>query len=360
MLIALGLTIFNAIEILRLERAGREARQTVARNNAQARDIREKARVIRQSINQTALQAVQASARDANALIDRRAFSWTALLNFFQATLPADVRIASVTPQVDDEGRMLVSIQVFARRAEDLSEFADALETTGAFSDVLPRQLAVEEDGTLRSQVQGYYAAGAPGRPPRLRRRQHRLSNRQRLKLARATRRRTEWRDEGALHARDGRAVVARHCRSPALADPVGIVLAINLVVLIAVVMPMRRSAESGTSQAEQSAAALNAAIADLKNAEATRDGQSQASKDLERFYGEVLPQNFASARRLTQLKLAQMARSHDVTLQSGNAVPEELRDSPLERLNVRFASPATGKTSGSLSTTSKPGRTSW
>src|SRR5687767_6623660 len=165
-LIALGLTIFNAIEILRLERAGREARQTVARNNAQARDIREKARVIRQSINQTALQAVQASARDANALIDRRAFSWTALLNFFQATLPADVRIASVTPQVDDEGRMLVSISVFARRAEDLSEFADALETTGAFSDVLPRQLAVEEDGTLRSQVQGYYAGPVRGAAP--------------------------------------------------------------------------------------------------------------------------------------------------------------------------------------------------
>ena len=162
-LIAVGLTIFNAIEILRLERAGREARQTVARNNAQARDIREKARVIRQSINQTALQAVQASARDANALIDRRAFSWTALLNFFQATLPPDVRIASVTPQVDDQGRMLVSISVLARRAEDLSEFADALETTGAFSDVLPRQLAVEEDGTLRSQVQGYYAGPVRG-----------------------------------------------------------------------------------------------------------------------------------------------------------------------------------------------------
>jgi len=160
-LVALGLTFFNAIEILRLERAGREARQTVARNNEQARDMRQKAQVIRQSINQAALQAVQASARDANALIDRRAFSWTALVNYFQATLPPDVRIASVRPQVDDEGRMMVAIAVFARRAEDLSEFADALETTGAFSDVLPRQLSVEEDGSLRAEVQGYYAGPA-------------------------------------------------------------------------------------------------------------------------------------------------------------------------------------------------------
>lgn len=165
-LVAIGLMVFNAFEILRLERAGREARQTVAQNAAQARELRDKAQVIRRSINQTALQAVQVSSRDANALIDRRAFSWTALLNYFQATLPADVRIASVTPQIDDDGRMLVLISAFARRAEDLYEFADALETTGAFSDVLPRQLAVEQDGSLRSELQGYYAGPAQGAAP--------------------------------------------------------------------------------------------------------------------------------------------------------------------------------------------------
>ncbi len=157
-LIAIGLTVFNAIEILRLERAGREARQTVAQNAQQAREMRDKATAIRQAINQAALQAVQVSARDANSLIDRRAFSWTALLNYFQATLPPDVRIASVTPQVDDEGRMLVAIQTLSRRAEDLNEFIDALETTGAFSEVLPEQSSVDEDGTWRSSIRGYYS----------------------------------------------------------------------------------------------------------------------------------------------------------------------------------------------------------
>jgi Tfp pilus assembly protein PilO len=118
---------------------------------------------------------------------------------------------------------------------------------------------------------------------------------------------------------------------------PLALLLAINLAVLFAVVIPMRRSAESGTSQAEQSAMALNAAIADLRNAEATRDGQTQASKDLERFYGEVLPQNLAAARRMTQLRLPQLARSHDVRFQRDATDAEELRDSPLERLRVSF-----------------------
>ena len=159
--VAIGLTVFNVVEILRLERAGRDARQTVAQNNEQARDLRQKAQVIRQSINQAQLEKVRVAARDANALIDRRAFSWTALLNYFQATLPPDVRVAAVAPQVDNEGRMLVAISVFARRFDDLSEFQDALEATGAFTDVLSRQVGQDEDGTLRAEIQGYYSGPA-------------------------------------------------------------------------------------------------------------------------------------------------------------------------------------------------------
>ena len=129
--------------------------------------------------------------------------------------------------------------------------------------------------------------------------------------------------------------VIADHRRALV---PVGIVLAINLAVLVFIVSPMRRSAESGESQANASVVALNAAIADLKEAEAMRDGQKQAGTDLEKFYGEVLPANLSVARRLTVLKLAQLARSHDVALQRGAATTEELRNSPLERLSVNYS----------------------
>jgi hypothetical protein len=162
-LIAIGLSVFNAIEILRLESAGREARQLVAQNAAQAREMRDKASDIRQSINQTRLAAVQTAAREANVLIDRRTFSWTALLNQFQLTLPPDVRITGVRPTIDDSGRMLVAITAYARRVEDLAEFIDALETTGHFTEMLSRTNSVEEDGTWRAELQGYYGEPAKG-----------------------------------------------------------------------------------------------------------------------------------------------------------------------------------------------------
>jgi hypothetical protein len=165
--LALGLTLFNAYEILRLQGQSRDARQTMAQNDAQAMQMREKAQVIRRSIDKEKLALVQAAASEANALIDRRTFSWTELLNQFQATLPPDVRIAGVMPQSDNEGRRLVQISVFSRRIEDLEQFMDALEKTGAFSGVLPRTDQPDESGTLRSEVQAYYSPATAVAPPR-------------------------------------------------------------------------------------------------------------------------------------------------------------------------------------------------
>jgi Tfp pilus assembly protein PilN len=166
-LIAIALSLFNAIEILRLESAGRDARQAMAQNALQAREMRAKALQIRQSINQAQLAVIQTAAREANVLIDRRAFSWTALLNQFQLTLPPDVRIAGVRPNIDNEGRMLVEITVLARRVDDLNEFIEALESTGHFTAVLARSNQVEEDGTWRSDLQGYYGVPpADAAPP--------------------------------------------------------------------------------------------------------------------------------------------------------------------------------------------------
>ena len=120
--------------------------------------------------------------------------------------------------------------------------------------------------------------------------------------------------------------------------SPAGIVVAINLIVLLAIVLPLRRSVASGSSRAEASAVALREARADLQEAEATRDGQTQASADLVRFYAEVLPGDISGARRITHVKFAQLARSHDVIFQSLASTPETLRESTLERLRVNYS----------------------
>ena len=118
---------------------------------------------------------------------------------------------------------------------------------------------------------------------------------------------------------------------------PLGAVIAINVGVLVSVVLPLARSVESSQQQADRSAQALAAATADFRDAEATRKGQAQATSDLERFYSQVLPADPAAARRITHLKLSQLAREHDVTFERSAAAPETLTGSQLERLKVTY-----------------------
>lgn len=156
-----ALSAFNVAQILTLN--GRNA-DLVARaeaSEARATQLRDQARQSQQTLDADAVALIQGAAREANLLIDRRAFSWTDLFNRFESTLPADVRIAAVQPQVDNDGRMLVLVTVFSRRVEDLEVFIDQLEQTRAFRGVLARQEDRADDGTTRSVLQGFYDPNA-------------------------------------------------------------------------------------------------------------------------------------------------------------------------------------------------------
>ena len=157
-LLTAALTAFNAAEILSLNQRSRALAEEAEVAEGKARDLRAQALVIRQSLNKQQLEAVQEAAREANVLIDRRAFSWTDLFNRFEETLPADIRIVAVAPQVDNAGRTLVAVTVISKEP-DIEPFFERLEATGAFSDMIGRNSTPEEDGTTRTVAQGYYNA---------------------------------------------------------------------------------------------------------------------------------------------------------------------------------------------------------
>jgi len=152
-----ALTLFNMARIVTLNGRNAELVAGAEASEARANALRERARKTRETLDSSDAALIQGAAREANLLIERRAFSWTELFNRLEETLPADVRVGAVQPQVDTEGRMLIVSTVYSRRVEDLDRFIDQMEATGAFSKMLSRQDDREEDGTLRSVIQGYY-----------------------------------------------------------------------------------------------------------------------------------------------------------------------------------------------------------
>jgi hypothetical protein len=157
-IVAAAATAFNAIRIITLM----SSESTLGTNEASARReaarLRREATRIRSQINQEELDVVAAAAREANALIDRRAFSWTGLFTHFESTLPEDVRIRSVQPRLE-QGVFAVTMTIEARRAEDVDAFIEALEGTGRFTDVLPLVQLTTEEGLLETTIEGRYAA---------------------------------------------------------------------------------------------------------------------------------------------------------------------------------------------------------
>ena len=114
---------------------------------------------------------------------------------------------------------------------------------------------------------------------------------------------------------------------------PLGIVLAVNVVLLIFVVWPLSQRVSTNERRAAEAETQLLAAEREFKQAEEARTGKARATTDLESFYKDVLPPGVSAARRMIDLQLQQKARAHGVRWQRQTMNEEELRDSSLGRL---------------------------
>jgi Tfp pilus assembly protein PilN len=149
--------------------------QVVARRQAEsdeekARELRASAVRMQAGISQAELEQVQSAATEANAVIDGRTFSWTALLNHIESTLPPGVMLTAIRPSVGEDG-VAVSMTVVGRSVADIGSFMDGLEKQGVFADVLSTAEQTNDDGRLQAVVTGRYAGGAgPGATRQVRR----------------------------------------------------------------------------------------------------------------------------------------------------------------------------------------------
>ena len=164
-LIVLGLTIVNLVAVVRLSRQNTVLSARIRDDRTAATDLTRKAREIRQNINQVELNSIVAAAREANALIDARTFSWTALFNQLESTLPPDVMLASIRPAIV-EGETKITLIALGRKRPDLDEFIEKLEATGAFENVLPRQETPSDDGLMQATIVATYVPEAPAAVP--------------------------------------------------------------------------------------------------------------------------------------------------------------------------------------------------
>ena len=163
-LVVLAVTVFNVAQFVRLREAEGTLGARADQAEAEAARLRGDAARIRAQIDPKELGVVAAAAREANGIIDRRAFSWTELFSQFEQTLPPDVRITAVQPRLERTGAFIVAMTVEARRVEDLDAFLDALEKHGTFRNVRSLEEQTNDHNLIEAVIEGAYVPpGASG-----------------------------------------------------------------------------------------------------------------------------------------------------------------------------------------------------
>ncbi|MDQ3169403.1 MAG: PilN domain-containing protein [Acidobacteriota bacterium] len=159
-LVVVAFSVWNIARLVTLSSRRTALSSQIDADERAAADLRTRASTLESGVDMVALGTVAAEAREANTIVDGRRFSWTAFFNRLEETLPAGVMLASVAPSVE-RGEVTVAMVVVARRAEDVDEFMERLEGSGAFGGVSPVNDAVGDDGLHHVALRARYLGGA-------------------------------------------------------------------------------------------------------------------------------------------------------------------------------------------------------
>jgi Tfp pilus assembly protein PilO len=121
------------------------------------------------------------------------------------------------------------------------------------------------------------------------------------------------------------------------LVTGLGIALVVNLLVYALVVYPLSQRVANVEQRELAAEQALAAARVEHASASGTLTGKSRASAELATFYSDVLPQSLSGARRLTYLRLAQLARESNLTYERATYAPVAETGSTLTRLQIQL-----------------------
>ena len=149
------LTVFNFRTAAKLSSQHTELSERLRRAKDSTDEISEQLSRIERDVNPEILDAILTAGREVDLLIERHLFSWTEFFNQIESSLPPDVMMTTLRPEIEDK-TLNVFINVLAKSVADIDGFVSRLEERGTFAEILITQ--EERTGT------GLYSAAMRGR----------------------------------------------------------------------------------------------------------------------------------------------------------------------------------------------------
>jgi len=163
--IVLAITAWQVVRVVRLSKYKTELNAAISRDREESGKNAAEAQQIRQGLDQKQLTELASSAKEARNLIAQRTFSWTELFNQLEATLPGDVMLMGVHPEIAD-GVTQLHMEIQGKGEDVIEAFWDRLEKTGSFRDAEWSNVTVTEEGLHRITMSVRYTPHPAGARP--------------------------------------------------------------------------------------------------------------------------------------------------------------------------------------------------
>ena len=155
-LTVLFLTIFNFGMAVELSSQHTELSERFRRAKNSTDEISEQLSRIERDVNPEILDAISTAGREVDLLIERHLFSWTEFFNQIESSLPPNVMMTTLRPEIEDK-TLIVFISVLARSVTDIDGFVSRLEEGGTFGEILITQEERTGAGLYSAAMRGRY-----------------------------------------------------------------------------------------------------------------------------------------------------------------------------------------------------------
>ena len=153
--IALMVLVLLSLHVTQVRQSNADMRAKVGGLETQIASLQRQQETLRQQFK--APEAVEAMKRSQflNGLIEQRAFPWTKMFADLGHILPPGVRVISISPEMDQTGKVKVTFTIGAVNEEQGNKFLQAISSSPLFSDVVPMQESrgKNDQGALSEEV---------------------------------------------------------------------------------------------------------------------------------------------------------------------------------------------------------------
>jgi Tfp pilus assembly protein PilN len=138
LVVLIGVSVWQGVSYARYTRAAAQIRSEERAARTESDGLGAKYQQLDTKLNTTTAKAKQNEIGYLNSLIVRKGFSWTRVFSVLEQMIPEGVHLTSLRPEIGENGKMILHIDVRGKNIVDVSDFIDLLEKSDVFENVVP------------------------------------------------------------------------------------------------------------------------------------------------------------------------------------------------------------------------------